>query len=235
MYNFSYVIGGAMNGGFRVEIIAEIPPVQDEEGNSSGGAMPKLGAFSVRCIRDTAVTIGTQVWMPKNLDVSTFNNGDIIPELTDSAQWANATGPAWCYFNNDPATGATYGKLYNWYAVNDPRGLAPAGWKVPSDADIITLSAFLGGMTAAGGKMKEAGTTHWITPNTGATNESGFTALPGGFRWGGFGAIGERGNWWTSSKHGEYGGSYGLLYEQGKLGTGANNFLSGFSVRCIRN
>src|SRR5665647_2153473 len=129
-----------------------------------------------------SVTICTQVWMLKNLDVSTYRNGDLIPEVTDQTAWATLTTGAWCYNNNDPAVGVIYGKLYNWYAVNDPRGLAPTGWHVPSDAEWTTLSTCLGGDAVAGGAKKETGTTHWTSPNTGATNSSGFTALPGGLR-----------------------------------------------------
>jgi len=99
------------------------------------------------------VTIGTQVWMATNLDVSYYRNGDIIPQVTDSAQWATLTTGAWCWYNNDSTTGAVYDKLYNWYAVNDPRGLAPTGWHVPSDSEWHATGTFLGGN--AGGKMKE--------------------------------------------------------------------------------
>src|ERR1035437_4904310 len=128
-----------------------------------------------------SVTICTQSWMLKNLDVSTYRNGDLIPEVTDGSAWSALTAGAWCWYNNDSATNAsTYGKLYNWYAVNDPRGLAPTGWHVPSDAEWTTLSTCLGGNAVAGGAMKETGTTHWTSPNTGATNSSGFTGLPGG-------------------------------------------------------
>jgi uncharacterized protein (TIGR02145 family) len=128
------------------------------------------------------VTIDTQIWAGCNLDVSTYLNGDPIPEVTDPTIWATLTTGAWCYYNNDPIHGTIYGKLYNWYAVNDPRGLAPVGYHVPSDTEWATLTSFLGGTTVAGGAMKEAGFCHWATPNVGATNTSLFTALPGGFR-----------------------------------------------------
>lgn len=129
------------------------------------------------------IKIGTQTWMKKNLDVNKYKNGDPIPQVTDSVAWAALTTGAYCYFNNDSATyAATYGKLYNWYAVNDPRGLAPAGWHVPSDKEWTTLTDFLGGDSIAGGKLKETGLLHWRSPNKGATNTTGFTALPGGFR-----------------------------------------------------
>jgi uncharacterized protein (TIGR02145 family) len=129
-----------------------------------------------------SVTICNQIWMQKNLDVSTYRNGDNIPQETDPTAWASLTTGAWCWYNNDSASYAsTYGKLYNWYAVNDSRGLAPLGWHVPSDSEWLTLGACLGGDSIAGGKMKEAGTVHWLSPNTGADNSSGFTGLPAGY------------------------------------------------------
>jgi len=128
------------------------------------------------------VTIGTQVWMAENLKVTHDCNGEAIPNVTDGATWAGLTAGAYCEYNNDVNNVATYGRLNNWYAVADSRNISPAGWHVASDAEWQTLSIFLGGDAIAGGKMKETGTTHWYSPNTGATNESGFSALPGGYR-----------------------------------------------------
>jgi uncharacterized protein (TIGR02145 family) len=126
------------------------------------------------------VTIGTQVWMVENLKTTKYRNGDPIPNVTGNA-WAALTTGAYCWYNNDAATyKATYGALYNWYAVADSRNIAPTGWHVPTDAEWTTLTTFLGGESVAGGKLKETGTNHWTSPNTGATNETGFTALPGG-------------------------------------------------------
>lgn len=149
------------------------------------------------------VIIGPQVWMFKNLDVTTYRNGDPIPHVTDRTQWSKLTTGAWCYHNNDSATGAIYGKIYNWYAVNDSRGLTPVGWHVPTNTEWTTLAAYLGGESVAGGKLKETGTAHWISPNTGATNSSSFTALPGGYRHynGTFSDIGSSGYWWSSSEY----------------------------------
>lgn len=130
------------------------------------------------------VIIGNQKWMYKNLDAITFRNGDPIDEIKNKEDWIKAGDegkPAWCNYNDDQANDAIYGKLYNWFAVNDPRGLAPKGWHVPSDAEWKSLADYLGGETVAGGKMKEIGTAHWKIPNTGATNESGFNALPSGY------------------------------------------------------
>ena len=147
------------------------------------------------------IPIDTQLWGCANLDVTEYANGDPIPEVTDQATWAALTTGAWCYYNNDPLNGAIYGKLYNWYAVNDPRGLVPAGYHVPTNTDWINLINYLGGDLVAGGPLKEAGTVHWTSPNVGATNSSGFTGLPGGFRdtAGAFQSINDISYWWTST------------------------------------
>ena len=159
------------------------------------------------------VTIGSQIWTRCNLSVTTYRNGDSIPQVTNPTQWTNLTTGAWCYYNNDPLTEPLYGKLYNWYAVNDPRGLAPVDYHIPTDNEVATLSTSLGGDSVAGGKMKEIGLSHWIAPNTAATNESGFTALPAGYRvnGGNFANIGGITRWWTSTEiDTTYAGSYDL-------------------------
>jgi uncharacterized protein (TIGR02145 family) len=186
-----------------------------------------------------AVTIGTQCWTQTNLDVSKYRNGDPIPEVTDATEWSNLTTGAWCYFDNNSANGPVYGKLYNWHAVNDPRGLAPEGWHVPSDEEWNVLTTYLGGQSVAGGKMKEAGTTHWTGPNTGADNSSGFTGLPGELRSldGSFWILGETGYWWSSTDW-ITGGAYNLMLSNwitdALLGY-SNGKKIGFSVRCIKN
>jgi len=124
-----------------------------------------------------SIIIYGQEWMQKNLNVSKYRNGDPIPQVTDDNQWATLTTGAWRYFANITANGITYGKLYNWYAITDPRGLAPQGWHIPSKTEWNDLFINLGG-TPAGGKMKETGTSHWHNPNVGATNETNFTAIP---------------------------------------------------------
>jgi uncharacterized protein (TIGR02145 family) len=161
----------------------------------------------VSCQKELSFTSGIpgikifeKTWMQKNLDLVTYRNGDIIPHVTDNATWGSLTTGAWCYYNNDTAN-AKYGKLYNWYAVNDPRGLAPNGWHIPSKEEYIALVDSLGGDVVAGGKMKA--TVLWNSPNTGATNESGFTGLPGGLRSGGgvCTSMGIAGYWWTTKEH----------------------------------
>jgi uncharacterized protein (TIGR02145 family) len=130
------------------------------------------------------VTIGTQVWTLYNLNVAKYRNGDPIPQITDVAQWEAATYGAWCYYNNDPANEAVYGKLYNHYALKDPRGLAPVGFRVPVIADFQALETYLGGAAGAGKKMKIAGDTYFTGSGNTGTNTSGFRALPGGLRHG---------------------------------------------------
>jgi len=187
-----------------------------------------------------SIIIGDQVWMVNNLNVGHYRNGDSIPEIknpgNDPGEWRNPGGGACCNYNNSLVNGAIYGKLYNWFAVNDSRGLAPAGWHIPTSDELNELYSYLGGLSSAGGKLKESGTSHWQSPNTG-TNESGFSALPGGFRGGDYGQykeIGTWGNWWTSTEYNAgyaaiyvlvNSSSYVTLYNWGKL--------NGISVRCI--
>jgi len=196
------------------------------------------------------VTICSQVWATRNLDVTTYSDGTPIPQVTDPTEWANLTTGAWCYYNNDPANNATYGKLYNWYAaagiydaasLSNPalrKKLAPTGYHVPTDAEWTTLTTCLGGESIAGGKMKETGTAHWISPNTDATNSSGFTGLPGGYRDtnGAFTNIGSSGLWWSSSEYDTTNAWLRYLYYSGG-GAGRNGDGKdyGLSVRCLRD
>ena len=129
----------------------------------------------------SSVIINGKQWTKKNLDVSKYKNGDVIPQVTDPAVWATLTTGAWCYYENDTANGPIYGKLYNWYAVNDSRGLAPAGWHIPTDTEWSDLATFLGGESVAGRKLKEdSATPTWDVTTNYATNQSGFTAVPAG-------------------------------------------------------
>ncbi len=187
----------------------------------------------------TVTTICNQTWMVQNLDVDHYRNGDPIPKVTDLTQWIGLTTGAYCYYNNDSAAyAAIYGKLYNWYAVNDPRGIAPLSLHVPSEAEWTTLVTCLGGDVVAGGKMKESGTTHWHAPNGAATNSSGFTGLPGGGRNdnGTVYFIGDYGVWWSST---ESGTADAWLCTLNYSGVGSNRYNEykryGFSVRCLRD
>jgi uncharacterized protein (TIGR02145 family) len=194
------------------------------------------GLIDENCI--PSVTICNQTWMLKNLDISTYRNGDVIPEVQDNTTWSNLTTGAWCYVLNNTNYGLVYGKLYNWYAVNDPRGIAPVGWHVPTDVDWTELSDCLGGWEEAGGKMKEAGTTHWAFPNTGATNSSGFTGLPGSYRfiYGAFNTVGIIGAWWSSSEINTTDARYRYLsvFYNSLLSFDVNKGY-GLSVRCVKD
>jgi uncharacterized protein (TIGR02145 family) len=195
------------------------------------------------------VTIGNQIWTSKNIDITTYRDGTPIPQVTDPTAWANLTTGAWCYYNNDSSNDATYGKLYNWFAVagiwneasktdvNQRKKLAPTGYHVPSDSEWSILTTYLGGEGLAGGKMKEAGTTHWQTPNQDATNSSGFTGLPGGYCINGtFGFIGFGGYWWSSTDDSAASAWRRDLKYNNSLAerTGGGN-TTGFSVRLIKD
>jgi uncharacterized protein (TIGR02145 family) len=184
-----------------------------------------------------SVTICTQKWMDRNLDVTTYRNGDTIAHVTDPIAWQTLTTGAWCYYNNDPSTNATYGKLYNWYAVNDPRGLAPIGWHVPTDTEWTAVESCLGGSSVAGGKMKVAGTTTWTSPNTEATNTSAWAGLPGGTRINGqFSRTRFDGFWWSSTQTNTTNAWARLLtYNDGSLYRFNYEKHRGFSVRCLRD
>jgi uncharacterized protein (TIGR02145 family) len=186
------------------------------------------------------ITIGTQKWMVENLKTSKFRTGESISNVTDAAAWSNTTFAAWCDYNNDLANGTKYGHLYNWYAVNDSRNIAPVGWHVATDAEWTTLTNFLGNESVAGGKLKEAGTVNWFSPNSSATNESGFTGLPGGLRSysnGTFINMGSNCYFWTSTSSDNLRAwDRELFYNQ------TNCFryyfdskFYGFSVRCIKD
>ena len=203
----------------------------------SGTALTwKTSTAAVSAVFLPTIVIGTQQWMEKNLDVLTYRNGEVIAQITNTTDWANATTGAWCYYNNDAANGAIYGKLYNWYAVNDSRGLAPAGWHIPTDAEWSTLGTYLGGIEIAGGKMKTTGTNRW-NPNTGATNESGFAGLPGGSHGGGtFANVGTNGYWWSSTEYLSTFAWYRILFNgNGDLGRNASSKANGFSIRLIKD
>ena len=190
-------------------------------------------------IKAQDVTIGTQTWVTKNLDVESYRNGDAIPQVQDKKAWANLTTGAWCYYEKNKANydsiGAIYGKLYNWYAVNDPRGLAPKGYHVPTDEEWGKLTDNLG-ESKAGTKMKSI--TGWYYNDSGGSNTSGFAGLPGGYRSanGIFGGIGSKGCWWSSSEISTNGAwSRDLNGSSGSLDF--HNFYkqNGFSVRCLRD
>jgi len=184
------------------------------------------------------IVIGNQTWMVENLRTTKYRDGSEIPEVT-TADWQTLSTGAFCNYKNTTSndTIATYGRLYNWYAVTNNSGLAPKGWHIPTDSEWTQLTDFLDGEPNAGGKLKEAGTTHWNTPNTGATNEASFTALPGGYR----SAtscldMGVRGVWWSATENNASSAFYRRLYFEGIDVTNGNFTKSaGFSIRCIKD
>jgi uncharacterized protein (TIGR02145 family) len=184
------------------------------------------------------VTIGSQVWMAENLKVTHYRDGDSIPNVTDSTIWPNLLTGAYCDYHNDTTLVPTYGRLYNWYAVADSRTIAPAGWHVPTDLEWQTLVDSLGDSTVAGGKMKEKGYAHWFDGNVGATNESGFNGLPGGYRYGTGSCLDMTVSayFWTST---EYAYSYAWARILSCYGAGVYHAyrpkLYGFSVRCVKD
>jgi uncharacterized protein (TIGR02145 family) len=195
-----------------------------------------------------SVTIGTQTWMKTNLEVDHYLNGDEIPQVTDNSQWANLTTGAWCYYLNNDNYGPYYGKLYNWYALNDPRGIAPEGWRIPSDNDWITMEKTIGmsqtevnqtGWRGSneGSKLKQEGTESWISPNSN-NNSTGFTALGGGYRTedGFFNIAKEYGGWWSNSIfNSSTAWARTMKYSNSNIERLNYNKKCGFSVRCIKN
>ncbi|OFY38572.1 MAG: hypothetical protein A2275_08655 [Bacteroidetes bacterium RIFOXYA12_FULL_35_11] len=184
------------------------------------------------------VTIGTQVWMVENLKVKKYRNGDQISNPTDDTQWAGSTTGAYSNYDNSTTNADTYGRLYNWQAVNDSRKICPTGWHIPTDAEWATLTSYLGGESAAGGKMKETGTAHWLSPNTGATNEKGFTALPAGMRnsSGSFSNMFNHGYWWSSTESDATNAwSLNVNYNHANDYRNYEGKNTGFSVRCVKD
>jgi uncharacterized protein (TIGR02145 family) len=186
------------------------------------------------------ITIGTQTWMVENLRTAKYRDGTEIPNVTDNMEWVYLTTGAYCNYQNTKRADsiATYGMLYNWYAVNDAHNIAPTGWHVATDAEWTTLTTYLGGESVTGGKLKEIGTTHWASPNAGATNQTGFTALPSGFRLidGSFSNMDYYGYWWSATEYNTYRAwrhnaytNFGYFYRD------YSQKENGYSVRCVRD
>jgi uncharacterized protein (TIGR02145 family) len=175
----------------------------------------------------------------KNLDVVTYQNGDTIPQVSDPKEWSRLASGAWCYYNNDSNNNLTYGKLYNGFAVTDPRGLAPSGWHVSSKDEWDILVEYLGGVYVADDKMKETGFNHWLRPNGKSTNESGFGALPGGYRYylGDFFDIQAYGYWWSINKTQEWNkpNAHYIGYDIDRIYIDYFDKKNGFSVRVVRD
>jgi uncharacterized protein (TIGR02145 family) len=183
------------------------------------------------------VKIGTQTWMVENLKTTRYNDGTSIPLVTDNNEWSKMGTEAYCWYDNDSAANVgSNGALYNWTAANSDK-LAPSGWHVATDADWTTLTTFLGGENVAGGKLKEKGTANWLSPNIGATNEVGFSALPSGYRStdGTFTDSGVSGDWWTANEvndiHAWFRGVGNNLTTISRVGLSK---VYGLSVRCVK-
>jgi uncharacterized protein (TIGR02145 family) len=202
---------------------------------SSFSQTPGNGAKDINGKLYKSVIIGKQEWMIENLNVEKFSNGDFIAEALTNEEWEKAAKnkqPAWCYYNNDPANGKKYGKLYNWFAVNDSRGLAPKGWHIPSDAEWAQLINYLDGGYVATQKMKN--TRGWLVNGT---NESGFLGLPGGY-FGDrhFGLIGQFAYWWSSTEDTSISSwNYSLSSTEGYSIRDSFPKAFGSSVRCIKD
>ncbi len=218
----------------------------------TSGVCPTSGIVSdIEGNEYLTVAIGNQCWMAENLLSATYNNGDEIPNVLPNSEWQELSTGAWSFYNHDGGNEVPFGKLYNWYAVDDNRNVCPSGWHVPSDEEWKILEVTLGmspeeanemfwrgGLEGVGSKLKSVGTEHWSIPNADATNESGFTALPGGFRVdsGSFDQIFSNGHFWTSTESSE---SHAWRRNLSTVSEGVerltNNKKSGRAVRCVKD
>lgn len=184
------------------------------------------------------ITIGTKTWMVQNLIATRYQNGDSITNVTDNTVWSNLTKGAYCNYINNTIYSSTFGRLYNWYTINDIRKIAPAGWHVATSHEWQTLINSFGGEYLAGGILKESDTVHWKSPNTGADNSSGFTAIPGGYRndFGTFNFMGINGRWWSAT---EYNSTmayyYTMYYNSPNASNGNTSKKEGLSIRCVKD
>jgi uncharacterized protein (TIGR02145 family) len=180
------------------------------------------------------IQIGTQTWMAENLKTVKYNDGTAIPFITEGTAWAELSTPGYCWYNN---YSVSYGGIYNWYSVNTGK-LCPTGWHIPTDVEWTVLTDYLGGGNIAGNKLKETGSTHWLGSNAGATNESGFTAIPSGYRnyYGTFSSIRSYGYWWSSTAGSSTGGYFrDLYYGYDYVDRSSSSKKGGFSVRCLND
>ena len=185
-----------------------------------------------------SVTIGTQTWLVENMKTTHYRNGDAIANVTDGTSWLSTYTGAWCDYSNNAMIGLQFGHLYNWFAVSDARNIAPVGYHVATDAEWTTLTDYLGGEATAGAKLKQTGTSIWSSPNLGATNETGFTALPGGLRYidASFNYVTAAGAWWTASQVDISTAMYrGMDYYNAAVARSANAKIGGASVRCVKD
>jgi uncharacterized protein (TIGR02145 family) len=240
---------GTGTGSFRNKVTGLSPKthyfVRAYATNSAGTAYGNQVTFTTQYPAVDAdgnnynsVVIGNQEWMAENLKTTRYDDGTPVAPVTDNSGWENLTYGAYCWYDNEINNKNTWGALYNWYAVTDTHKLCPTGWHVPDDTEWMQLIDFLGGELVAGGKMKETGTSHWANPNTGATNTSGFTGLPGGIRggFGGFYNVDNLGYFWSSTSF-STGNAWckALYYNAEDIGNAPFPKSFGFSIRCIRD
>lgn len=223
---------GVFTSGCNEDVVPEIErgTVNDVDGNTYG-----------------TVKIGSQTWMAENLRTTKYNDNTQIPNVTNDSAWGNITTPAYCWFDNDMSNKVPYGALYNWHSVNTGK-LAPVGWHVATKDDWDQLFDYLGGSTVAGAKLKEVGISHWTSPNDDATNETGFTAIPGGYRYaadvidsihdGQFLNLGYRSTWWTATQDAEYPNTawgIDLIWFANSIGSSNGPKGAGSAVRCVKD
>jgi uncharacterized protein (TIGR02145 family) len=209
---------------------------------SAAGPQPCPGTPTVTDVDNNTyntVQIGTQCWTQSNLKTSRFRNGVIITNSITTTAWAQPS-PSWCNYNNIISNDILYGKLYNWYAVNSSNGLCPIGWHVPSNSELDTLINFLGGSSVAGGALKSTVTQPtsggWAVPNIGATNTSGFTVVPGGYRsLSSFLYVGITGGFWTSTPSSSWAVYFSFQNNSSGSGGGTDHPAGGFSIRCLKD
>jgi len=225
--------------------LADIDSITFSTSNDTVGTVTDIDGNIYQTIK-----IGNQWWMAENLKVTHYRNGDVIPNVTDGIAWQGLSSGAYCIYDNDSLNVANYGLLYNWYAIGDTRNIAPVGWHVPTDEEWKQLEIYLGMSqeeadttnlrgTDEGGKLKETGTAHWFSPNTGATNESGFNALGGGYRsatHGYYYSMKQFGNWWSATEDSvSYAWNRSLTYSSSQVIRFANTERNGFSIRCVKD
>jgi len=185
-----------------------------------------------------SIIINGQEWMTENLRTTAYANGDTIANIPNATQWNNLTSGAWIHYKNDSQYENPYGKLYNWFAVTDPRNVCPTGWHAPSDSEWTVLSDYLGGEFLAGGKMKSTGLQYWLSPNINATNESGFSGLPGGYCVSSAACytMVTTGYWWSSTEYSTNNGWFrDLIYNLSRLRRDGGSKKFGLSVRCLKD
>ena len=241
---YTPAIGTKLNEGANQDLKVDFTPTDAINYNSINKTVKiNVTASIIGTVTDIdgnvykTVKIGNQWWMAENLKVTKYKDGSAIPNVTKGTLWNGLTTGAYCNYDNKESNVATYGRLYNWYAINTGN-LCPTGWHVPTDAEWTTLIDYLGGTSVAGGKLKETGTTHWNSPNTGATNETGFTALPGGYRGinGAFFSIGYYGYWCSATEsNANYAWYRYMDYNYSLVYRSISNKQYGFSVRCLRD